>query len=168
MLRLAGIFKQLHSDDMQTCTQIIPVRNPVICLSKLLNCCLYLSLEACGTAQSLGPVTMRDADTEGDGEVELKDEQWQHKYEPNFMQTSTFLDIKKTDNVHDQRKCLPVSLCVRYLLDPMSNNDGALLTPTGAEESPSGEEWEDAGKDRPENKHNTVFCMYTLILYYID
>lgn len=25
-------------------------------MSRLLNCCLYLSLEACGTAQSEGPV----------------------------------------------------------------------------------------------------------------
>lgn len=33
---------------------IVPVRNPVICLSRMLNCCLYFSLEACGTAQSLG------------------------------------------------------------------------------------------------------------------
>lgn len=50
----------------------IPVRYPVICLSKLLNCCLYLSLEACGTAQSLGPVTMGDM-TEGDEDAELQD-----------------------------------------------------------------------------------------------
>lgn len=51
---------------------IIPVRCPIMCLSKLLNCCLYLSLELCGTAQSLGPVTMGDI-TEGDEEAELKD-----------------------------------------------------------------------------------------------
>lgn len=39
-------------------------------LSKLLNCCLYLSLEACGTAQSLGPVMMGNI-AEGDDEAEL-------------------------------------------------------------------------------------------------
>lgn len=49
-----------------------PVRYPVIPLSKLLNCCLYLSLDACGTAQSLGPATIGDI-TEGDEEVELLD-----------------------------------------------------------------------------------------------
>lgn len=48
------------------------MRYPVICLSKLLNCCLYLSLEACGTAQSLGPVTMGDI-REGEEEAELLD-----------------------------------------------------------------------------------------------
>lgn len=41
-------------------------------LSKLLNCCLYLSLEACGTPQSLGTVTMGDI-AEGDEEEELID-----------------------------------------------------------------------------------------------
>lgn len=39
-------------------------------LSKPLNCCLYLSLEACGTAQSLGPAMMGDI-AEGDDEAEL-------------------------------------------------------------------------------------------------
>lgn len=52
--------------------QIVPVRCPVICLSKPLNCCLYLSLEACGTAQSLGPATISDV-IEGDEEAELED-----------------------------------------------------------------------------------------------
>lgn len=46
-------------------------------LSKPLNCCLYLSLEACGTAQSLGPLMMGD-NAEGDDEAELSDEQSQH------------------------------------------------------------------------------------------
>lgn len=41
-------------------------------LSKPLNCCLYFSLEACGTAQSLGTVTMGDI-AEGDEEEELID-----------------------------------------------------------------------------------------------
>lgn len=50
-------------------------------LSKPLNCCLYLSLEACGTAQSLGPVTMGDI-AEGDDEAELTHEQSQHKNSP--------------------------------------------------------------------------------------
>lgn len=57
-----------------TCTGIIPVRYPVICLSRPLNCCLYLSLEACGTAQSLGPATMGDI-REGEEEAELEGKQ---------------------------------------------------------------------------------------------
>ena len=64
---------------MYTLTHIIPVRYPIICLSKLLNCCLYLSLEACGTAQSLGPETRGDI-TEGDEEAELKDKQQRQKH----------------------------------------------------------------------------------------
>lgn len=47
-------------------------------LSKPLNCCLYLSLEACGTAQSLVPVMMGDI-AEGDDEAELTDKQSQHE-----------------------------------------------------------------------------------------
>lgn len=52
-------------------TDFIPVRYPVICLSKPLNCCLYLSLDEWGTAQSLGIATMGDI-TVGDDEAELK------------------------------------------------------------------------------------------------
>ena len=47
-------------------------------LSKPLNCCLYLSLEACGTAQSVGPVMMVDI-AEGDDEAELTHEQRQQR-----------------------------------------------------------------------------------------
>lgn len=64
------------------CAGLIPVRYPVICLSKLLNCCLYFSLEAWGTAQSLGPpVSMGDI-SDGEEEAEL-----QGKHEKSHEQT---------------------------------------------------------------------------------
>lgn len=52
-----------------------------MCLSKLLNCCLYLSRDACGTGQSLGPAMMGDI-VEGDEEAKLTDEQNQYKHAP--------------------------------------------------------------------------------------
>lgn len=63
------VLYNLYSEHTHKC--IIPVRYPIICLSKLLNCCLYLSLEACGTAQSLGTAFMGDI-TDGVEEPELK------------------------------------------------------------------------------------------------
>ncbi len=72
------LFTYIYTHTHTVYVYIVPVRYPVICLSKLLNCCLYLSLEACGTAQSLGPVSMGDI-AEGDEEAELKNKQRQHK-----------------------------------------------------------------------------------------
>lgn len=54
-----------------THTHTVPVKYPVICLSRPLNCCLYFSLEAWGTAQSLGPESRGDI-TDGDDEAELE------------------------------------------------------------------------------------------------
>lgn len=62
----------VHTLYRHTRKNTIPVRKPVICLSKLLNCCLYLSLEACGTAQSLGAAAIGDI-TDVEEEAELKD-----------------------------------------------------------------------------------------------
>lgn len=63
-------------------------------LSKPLNCCLYFSLEVCGTAQSLGPVMMGDI-AEGDEEAELTDEQSQQKDAPLLYNLQVDMHIFK-------------------------------------------------------------------------